>query len=54
MFTFLILVGGIGGGGGEELKKWCQLGHHQLMSQPRTPHSTAKTNDKKEEGSPVV
>ena len=34
--------------GGEELK-WCQLAHHQLMSQqgPRfSPHITAKTNDK--------
>ena len=34
--------------GGEELK-WCQLAHHQLMSQqgPRfSPHSKAKANYK--------
>ena len=35
--------------GGEELK-WCQLTHHQLMSQQGphfSPHSTVKNNDKK-------
>ena len=34
--------------GGEELK-WCQLAHHQLMSQQRphfSPHGNAKANDK--------
>ena len=34
--------------GGEELK-WCQLAHHQLMSQQGphiSPHSAAKTKEK--------
>ena len=35
--------------GGGKLK-WCQLAHHQLMSQPIShlcPHSTAKANSEK-------
>ena len=31
--------------GGEELK-WCQLAHHQLMSQKKEPCSRAKANYK--------
>ena len=46
--TFIIVVGGIGGVGGEELK-WRQLKHNQLTSPQGphfSPHCTAKTNNK--------